>query len=172
MKRQNVTSRKLNREDDIDVLDRKIIHALIVDSRRHFLELAKEFKVSNATVHSRYRKLCDMGVIEGTHARVNLKALGFNLIAFIGIQVVQAGQHEVVVAAVQKMPEVIETHYTTGRYSLLTKVIARDMDDLYGFLTKKIQKIPSVASTETFMVLNSFIDREYDAVKLVRRPVS
>ncbi len=168
MKRQIDTKPKTSRDDRFDPLDRKLIHALIVDSRRPFLELAKEFKVSNATIHSRYRKLCDLGVIEGTHARVNLKALGFNLMAFIGIQVVQAGQHELVVSAVQKMPEVIETHYTTGRYSLLTKVIAKDMEDLYGFLTKKIQKIPSVAATETFMVLNSFIDREYDAVKVTR----
>jgi len=168
MKRQIDKKSKLIRNDNFDPLDRKLIHALIVDSRKPFLELAKEFKVSNATIHSRYRKLCEMGVIEGTHARVNLKALGFNLMAFIGIQVGQAGQHEHVVQAIQKMPEVIETHYTTGRYSLFTKVIARDMDDLYTFLAKKIQKIPSVAATETFMVLNSFIDREYDAVKLTR----
>ncbi len=152
-----------------DVLDRKLIHALIVDARSSFLDLAKHFKVSNATIHARYKKLVNSGVIEGHHARVNLKALGFNLTAFIGIQVVQAGQHEDVVAAVRKLPEVLEVHYTTGRYSLLTKVIGRDMDDLYLFLTKKIQKIPSVASTETFMVLNSFVDREYDAVKLTRK---
>ncbi len=169
MKRQIDGNLKQTERDRFDPLDRKLIHALIVDSRKSFLELAKEFKVSNATIHARFRKLCDLGVIEGTHARVNLKALGFNLMAFIGIQVVQAGQHELVVQAVQKMPEVIETHYTTGRYSLLTKVIARDMDDLYSFLTKKIQRIPSVAATETFMVLNSFIDREYDAVKLTRK---
>lgn len=169
MARHIDTKSKLPRDSKFDPLDRKLIHALIVDARRPFLELAKEFKVSNATIHSRYRKLCELGVIEGTHARVNLKTLGFDLIAFIGIQVVQAGQHELVVQAIQKMPEVIETHYTTGRYSLLTKVIARDMDDLYLFLTKKIQKISSVASTETFMVLNSFIDREYDAVRLTRQ---
>lgn len=152
----------------MDALDRKLIHALIVDARCSFLDLAKRFKVSNATIHARYRKLRKSGVIEGHHARVNLKGLGFHLTAFIGIQVVQAGQHELVVAAVQKLPEVLEVHYTTGRYSLLTKVIARDMTALYEFLTKKIQKIPSVASTETFMVLNSFIDREFDATKLTR----
>ena len=128
MKRQIDTKPKTSRDERFDPLDRKLIHALIVDSRRPFLELAKEFKFSNATIHSRYRKLWDLGVIEGTHARVNPKALGFNLMAFIGIQ------------AVQKMPEVIETHYTTGCYSLLTKVIAKDMEDLYGFLTKKSKK--------------------------------
>ena len=58
--------------------------------------------------------------------------------AFIGIQAVQAGQHELVVQSVQKIPDVIETHYTTGRYCLPTKVIAKDMEDLYEFLTKKI----------------------------------
>lgn len=168
MNRQFDRKSKATVEQQFDSLDRKLIYALIVDARKPFLELAKEFKVSNATIHSRYRKLCDQGVIEGTHARVNLKSLGFNLMAFIGIQVVQAGQHDLVVQAIQKMPEVIETHYTTGRYSLFTKVIARDMDDLYSFLTKKIQRIPSVAATETFMVLNSFIDREFDAVKLTR----
>lgn len=168
MKRQIDKNKQTLSPEMFDSLDRKLIHALIVDSRRPFLELAKEFKVSNATIHGRYRKLCEVGVIEGTHARVNLKALGFDMVAFIGIQVVQAGQHELVVQAIKKMPEVIETHYTTGRYSLLTKVVARDMAGLYEFLTSKIQKIPSVASTETFMVLNSFIDREYDAVKLTR----
>ncbi len=168
MSRQIDKTRQTTTPEMFDALDRKLIHALIVDSRRSFLELAKEFKVSNATIHGRYRKLCELGVIAGTHARVNLKALGFDLVAFIGIQVVQAGQHDLVVQAIRKMPEVIETHYTTGRYSLLTKVIAKDMTALYDFLTSKIQKIPSVAATETFMVLNSFIDREYDAVKFTK----
>jgi Lrp/AsnC family transcriptional regulator for asnA, asnC and gidA len=168
MREQFVTSDS-ERDGEIDSLDRKLIHALIVDARSSFLELAKDFKVSNATIHARYKKLVRLGVIEGNHMRVNLKALGFNLTAFIGIQVVQAGQHEDVVAAVRKMPQVVEVHYTTGRYSLMAKVISKDMDDLYQFLTRKIQKLPSIASTETFMVLNSFIDREFEAVALTKK---
>jgi DNA-binding Lrp family transcriptional regulator len=77
MKRQIDKRREASGAETFDSLDRKIIHALIVDSRQSFLELAREFKVSNATIHARYRKLCDLGVIEGTHAKVNLKALGF-----------------------------------------------------------------------------------------------
>ena len=152
----------------LDPLDRKILYSLITDGRASFLDLAKEFKVANATIHMRYRKLIENGVIEGIHAKVNLRSLGFLLTAFVGIEVMQAGQHEDVVSVIKRLPEVIEVHYTTGRYALLAKIVARDMDDLYLFLTKKIQSIAKVSSTETFMVLNSFVDREFDAVKLTK----
>jgi Lrp/AsnC family transcriptional regulator for asnA, asnC and gidA len=138
------------------------------NGRAAFLDLSKKLKVSNATIHGRYKKLIEGGFIKGIHAQVDPKLLGFGLHAFVGIQIQQASQHDSVVSAVKKLSEVLEVHYTTGRYSLLTKIVAKDMDDLFLFMSKKLQVIPSITSTETFLVLHSYFDREMDASKLTR----
>ena len=90
------------------------------------------------------------------------------LFKVVFIETQDASQHEAVVSSVKKFSEVLEVHYTTGRYSLLTKIVAKDMDDLFLFMSTKLQVIPSITSTETFLVLHSYFDREMDASRLTR----
>jgi Lrp/AsnC family transcriptional regulator for asnA, asnC and gidA len=55
---------------------------------------------------------------------------------------------------------VVEAHYTTGKYTLFLKVYARDMQDYYFFLMKRLQTVKGVRSTETFMCMASPVERE------------
>ena len=60
----------------------------------------------------------------------------------------------------QKIPEVVECHYTTGPYSLLTKVYARDNQHLMELLSTQIQHIPGVTETDTLISLEQSLNRQ------------
>jgi Lrp/AsnC family transcriptional regulator for asnA, asnC and gidA len=65
-----------------------------------------------------------------------------------------------VVAELNKIPEVVECHFTTGAYTMLTKLYARDNEQLMELLNDKIQGIPGVISTETLISLEQSINKE------------
>ncbi len=59
-----------------------------------------------------------------------------------------------VVPELEKIPEVVECHYTTGPYTMLIKVYARDNEHLMELLNGKIQNIAGVTGTETLISLD------------------
>uniref|UniRef100_UPI0034E95D2B Lrp/AsnC family transcriptional regulator n=1 Tax=Klebsiella pneumoniae TaxID=573 RepID=UPI0034E95D2B len=65
-----------------------------------------------------------------------------------------------VVPELEKIPEVVECHFTTGPYTMLIKLYARDNEHLMELLNDKIQMIHGVNGTETLISLDSSIDRE------------
>ena len=65
-----------------------------------------------------------------------------------------------VVARLLNIPEIVECHFTTGPYTMLIKLYARDNEQLMDFLNNKMQTIPGVVSTETLISLEQSIKRE------------
>jgi Lrp/AsnC family transcriptional regulator for asnA, asnC and gidA len=80
--------------------------------------------------------------------------------AFIGIYLEKAGDNADVVRELKKIPEVIESHYTTGNWSILTKILCVDNENLMQILNKKIQTINGVSRTETYISLDQQINRQ------------
>jgi Lrp/AsnC family transcriptional regulator for asnA, asnC and gidA len=158
----HLRSLKMDENYQIDSLDRKILRMMRQDSRKPFLEIARELKVAGGTIHSRVGKMRESGVISGSRLLINHKALGYNVHAFIGVDVSRAGQFKQVLESLEKLPEVIEVHYTTGGYSLLVKAAVKMMEDRHILLSEKIQAIPDISSTETFIILNTPVDREIE----------
>src|SRR5690606_5179562 len=132
------------------------------DSRKPFLEIARDLKVAGGTIHSRVAKMKEFGIIEGSRLLINPKALGVHVHAFIGIDVSRAGRFRMVIERLEKLPEITEIHYTTGGYSLLVKASVRMIEDLHILLSEKIQSVPDIHSTETFIILNTAVNRELD----------
>ena len=146
-------------EITVDSLDRKILKLLQHDSRMPFLEISKKLDVAPGTIHSRVAKLKDSGIISGSRITLDRKKLGYTVTCFIGVKVNRAGSYEEVLQQLKKLKEIVEIHYTTGSYSLFLKVIVPFMDDLHILLSKKIQTIPEISSTESFIVLDSPTER-------------
>ena len=69
-----------------------------------------------------------------------------------------------VAANIAKIPEIVECHYTTGSYTMLVKLYARDNEQLMELLNDKLQNIPGVVSTETLISLEQSIKREIPVV--------
>ncbi|MBP5641658.1 MAG: Lrp/AsnC ligand binding domain-containing protein [Paludibacteraceae bacterium] len=143
----------------IDELDRKILRIITQNARIPFRDVADICGVSRAAVHQRVQKMFDNGTIIGSGYQVNPKMLGYNLCAYIGITLEKGNQYNSVSAELEKIPEVVESQFTLGAYSMLIKLYAKDDKHLLQLLNSKIQEIPGVANTETLTALDQKINR-------------
>jgi Lrp/AsnC family transcriptional regulator for asnA, asnC and gidA len=144
----------------IDGIDKKILRYLMSDARKPILEIARNIGISGAAIHQRLRKLEASGLLAGSKFIINPKALGYTTMAYIGVFLDKAMSNPRAVAALEKIPEVLECHYTTGNWSILIKVLCKDNEHLMHLLNKKIQQIEGVSRTETFISLDQQIDRQ------------
>ncbi len=144
----------------IDGIDKKILRFLMADARKPVLEIARKIGISGAAIHQRLRKLEASGLIAGSKFIINPKVLGYTTMAYIGIYLDKAMSNPLAVKELQKIPEVLECHYTTGNWSILIKVLCRDNEHLMHVLNRDIQQIEGVSRTETFISLDQQIDRQ------------
>ncbi|HEY4618308.1 MAG TPA: Lrp/AsnC ligand binding domain-containing protein [Flavobacterium sp.] len=145
---------------EIDGIDKEILRSLMEDARKPILQIANKIGISGAAIHQRLRKLEQSGVISGSKFVVNHKVLGYNTMAFVGVYLDKAAKNPEAVKELNKIPEVLECHYTTGNWSILIKIICRDNQHLMQLLNTKIQAIEGVSRTETFISLDQQIDRQ------------
>ncbi len=146
--------------EKIDDLDKKILEIISNNARIPFKDVAAECGVSRAAIHQRVQRLIDMGVIIGSGYHVNPTSLGYNTCTYVGIILERGNQYQSVCEQLSKIPEIVECHFTTGPYTLLIKLYARDNKHLKELLNNKIQEIPSVTSTETLISLEQSIKKE------------
>jgi Lrp/AsnC family transcriptional regulator for asnA, asnC and gidA len=144
----------------IDGIDKKILRFLMKDARTPILEIARNIGISGAAIHQRLRKLESSGLMSGSKFIINPKVMGYTTMAYIGIFLDKAMSNPQAVKELEKIPEVLECHYTTGDWSILIKVLCRDNEHLMQVLNKKIQQIDGVSRTETFISLDQQIDRQ------------
>ena len=152
--------KKENKKVLIDGLDKVILKALMTNARKSINEIAKTAGISGAAVHQRLKKLEKTNLISGSQLIVNPKVLGYKTMAFIGIYLDKAIRNPEAVKQLEKIPEVIECHYTTGNWSILIKILCEDNQHLMNVLNHKIQIIEGVSRTETFISLNQQIKRQ------------
>lgn len=150
----------INQNIEIDGIDKEILRALMNDARTSILEIARNVGISGAAIHQRLRKLEGSGLISGSKFTINPKALGYTTMAFVGIYLDKAMNNPEAVKQLQKIPEVLECHYTTGNWSIFIKILCKDNEHLMHLLNKEIQSIPGVSRTETFVSLQQQIDRQ------------
>lgn len=157
----NVVTMKINQANiEIDGIDKEILRDLMEDARKPILQIANKIGISGAAIHQRLRKLEQSGVISGSKFTVSNKVLGYSTMAFVGIYLDKASSNSEAVKELKKIPEVLECHYTTGNWSILIKIICRDNEHLMQLLNNRIQPIPGVSRTETFISLDQQIERQ------------
>lgn len=144
----------------LDNIDRKILFFLVNDARMPYLEIARECGVSGAAIHQRVRKLEENGIITGSRLLIKPSAIGLNVCAFISIVVTEANKSQEVIAALKKIPEVVECHFVTGRYTLLVKVYCLDNDHLMDVIMHKLREVPYIQSTDTMISLEEVFERQ------------
>ena len=136
----------------IDRLDKKILQLISQDARVPFLEVARECNVSGAAIHQRIQKLRNTGVIKGSEFVIDTYKVGYQTCAYIGVTLSNIKLFEFVVAELKKIPEVVECHYATGKYSMFIKIHAKDNRHLLQIILERLTCIEGVAHTETFQI--------------------
>ncbi|MCG8412498.1 MAG: Lrp/AsnC ligand binding domain-containing protein [Bacteroidales bacterium] len=151
----------MSKKAQIDSIDRTILSYLIKNARTPFLEIARACGISGAAIHQRIKKLEDSGIISGSKFTVQPKAVGFDICAFVGILLDKPNVYDNVIKELRKIPEIVECHFTTGTWALLVKIYCVDNNHLMNVLVNKMQNIPGVGRTESFISLEQRIDREF-----------
>ena len=134
-----------------DSLDVKLIQLLEKDARQSSETLAKQLKVSSATIRRRIKKLIQSGVLRIV-ALVDPQKVGFPLMAIIAFDIA----HEKLDSVIQMLadrPEVKYASTTTGRFDILTLAQFRSTEELSDFVQKELSNIEGLRDTETFVCL-------------------
>ena len=145
--------------EKIDELDRRILKIITQNARTPFKDVADACGVSRAAVHQRVQKMFDNGVIVGSAYQIDPKQLGYQLCVYIGLSLEKGSMYNEVCEELEKIPEVVESQFTLGTYSMLIKLYAKDDKHLLYLLNSRIQSIRGVAKTETLTALEQRISR-------------
>jgi Lrp/AsnC family transcriptional regulator for asnA, asnC and gidA len=148
-------SLKLN----LDKLDLQIIQAMMEDAEISYADLGKKLFVSGGTIHVRIKKLEEQNIGKGRKLAVDLKALGYDVIAFIGIYLEKRSLYDAVAKELRSIPEIVRLNYTTGNYSMFAEIVTKDIQQLRFVLHDKLQNIKGIERTETFISLEESFSR-------------
>lgn len=148
-----------NQISNLDDLDLQILDILIKDCRTPYLEIARICHVSGGTIHVRMKKMEDLGIIKGTRIVLDLPKLRYDVCCFVGIYVDKTSSFNYVFDELSKIKEIVEIHLTTGNYSILTKVICKNISDLQDILMTKINNVSGIQRTDTIISLSQPVDR-------------
>lgn len=142
----------------LDSLDVKILQLLLDNARRPFLEIARECKVSGAAVHQRIARLQSLGVIEGSELLISPSSIGYDTCSYVGFFLKDPSRLDEVVESLKSIPEVVECHFTTGRYDLFIKLYARNNDHLLQIIQEKLLCL-GLARTESLISFKEVFNR-------------
>ena len=141
-----------------DSLDQAILNALSTNARTPYLEIAREYGVSGAAVHQRVHRLVSNGVITGTSCNISSEALGYNTLAYIGLNLRADADFDQVMQSLSEIPEVTECHLVTGPYDLMIRVEAHDNHHLFELVQKRLRPM-GAARTETMISFREHFKR-------------
>lgn len=145
---------------ELDDFDRKIIAALIEDGRKTVTDLAVQVGLSKTPCQVRLKRLLDSGVIQGFRAIVDPAKLGLTHVAFAEVKLSDTRETALAAfnAAVRRIPEVEECHMIASSFDYLLKVRTADIRRYRTVLGEKISALPHVASTSTFVAMETVLE--------------
>jgi Lrp/AsnC family leucine-responsive transcriptional regulator len=145
---------------DLDKFNRKILAALEDDGRISVTNLALRVGLSKTPCQMRMRRLIESGVILGFRAVVDPAKLDMDHVAFTEVKLSDTREAALVEfnAAVRAIPEVEECHMIASSFDYLLKVRTADIRRYRIVLGEKISALPHVASTSTFVAMETVKD--------------
>lgn len=149
---------------NIDKLDLQIIQALMENADISYADLGKKLFVSGGTIHVRIKKLEENNIVKGRKLIADLKILGYDVIAFIGVYLEKSSLYDSVAQELKKIPEIVRLNYTTGNYSMFAEIVCKDIQQLRIVLHDKLQNIVGIERTETFISLEESFSRTVNVV--------
>ncbi len=133
-----------------DNLDLSILTSLSTNARTPYLEIARDNGVSGAAVHQRVQRLMANKVINGSHCNIEPSAVGFTVVAYLGINALPGTDVENLAVELSKIEEITECHIVSGRFDIIAKLYARDNHDMLTIIREHTRQL-EIASTETMV---------------------
>jgi len=146
----------------LDTLDEQILKLIADNARIPFLEVARACNVSGAAIHQRIQKLTNLGILKGSEYVIDPEKIGYETCAYIGIYLKDPASFDAVTRALEAIPEIVECHFTTGKYDMFIKLYARNNHHLLSIIHDKLQPL-GLARTETLISFHEAIKRQIDS---------
>ncbi|MEZ0073424.1 Lrp/AsnC family transcriptional regulator [Planotetraspora sp. GP83] len=138
----------------IDQLDARLVSLLAAEPRIGVLECSRRLNVARGTVQARLDRLAARGVITGYGPEIDPAALGYDVTAFVTLQIRQVSGHVPVADRLALVPEVLEVHTITGGGDMLCRVVARNNADLQRVIDL-IVDVEGVVRTSSVIALDT-----------------
>lgn len=135
----------------LDNIDRQLLTALQKNGRTTTGELADAVHLSPSPCWRRVRNMEDSGLIEGYHAHLSRRKLGFGVTGFVHLQMenhtpeASASFEREVVA----LPLVLACHNLSGHYDYLLEVVGKDLESFSEYVRNRIRALPGVREIST-----------------------
>jgi Lrp/AsnC family transcriptional regulator for asnA, asnC and gidA len=138
----------------LDYINCRILDVLSKNSSLPFVELAKQIGISDATIHTRVKKLQTLGVIKKFTIFVDNDLLGYDHLAFINLKI-ERGKIEETTKNLMAIDEILEIHEIYDKFDLLIKIRSKNLDNLRDIIVNKILSSNYVKETELMTVLRT-----------------
>ena len=145
--------------EKIDEIDLKILSCLQKDGAISQRDLAERVGLSQNACWRRLQRLNTSGLIRGTHADIDLSALGYDLTVFVMIRTRHHSKEwaDNFRKHVERMPEVIDFYRIGGDWDYLIKVVTKGMSGYDAFYQKLITNF-DLATVTGFFSMEAIID--------------
>lgn len=138
----------------LDETDRAIVAHLQYDGRMPYTEIAATLSLSEGAVRRRVKQMLDAGVLQIVGI-VEPQYLDWQAAGMVAVTV-QPGKVDSAAKRIAEFPEVTYLFMASGGFDLFVEVYCRDRDHLASFLSQRLQTVPGVERTETFMILKMY----------------
>lgn len=145
-----------NKLDDIDF---KILDLLSENAQMPFTEVAKNLKISPGTVHSRTKKMKNLGVIKGATLNLDYSKIGWKMTVFLGVYLRETMLYKQVINEMELVPEIVKVHHSTGKYDIFAKMHARDSIHYRRVYQEAVLTIEGIKGIESFMSVEECMSR-------------
>lgn len=137
----------------IDEVDRRLLRELQIDAHQSMQELGDKIGLSASACHRRIKAMEERGVIDGYRVILNAEALGFTMMFFIEVELVNQSEPTLAAfeAAVRDVPEILECHLMAGQADYVLRVLCRDHEDFERVHRRLIARLPGVARVHSNM---------------------
>ena len=122
--------------------DEQLVEALERDGRKSFVELAREFGVTEAAIRKRVKKLMENGVIRRFTVEVNPKKLGYGIISLIGVDTLP----EKLISVISRLKDderVRKLWSSAGDHMIMAELWLKDHRELESFV-KELESVEGV----------------------------
>ena len=142
------------KQNILDYVNYKIIDVLSKNSSLPFVELAKQIGISDATVHTRVKKMISTGIIKKFSVIIDNNLVGYNHLAFIMVKL-ENGKTDQAVAILEEIEQILEIHEIYDKFDLLVKIRSKSLENMRDIIVNKILSITEVKEIELMTVLKT-----------------
>ncbi len=144
----------------LDAVDRQILSILQEEGRLSNVDLARRVGLTAPPCLRRVRALEEAGFIQGYHAHLHARALGYGIVVFALVSLKSQAEADLKAFEdhVAALPEIRECHMLNGEIDFILKIVAHDLEAFQEFLTSRLTRAPNVESVKTSLTIRTSKD--------------